>query len=71
MIRCYTGPLDGEIDGLILAYTQRQAESLLRIGHKRFMAEWEAIAAPHGLDRFVPYCRDRGSSVGWIPREDQ
>jgi len=71
-IRCYTGPMSADTDGLIVVYTQRQAENLLKIGHKRFMAEWKAVESvgpPAWATKFVVYVRVKGKLI-WSERGD-
>jgi hypothetical protein len=68
-LRCYAGPLDAETDGLIVCYSQRQAETLLKIGKKKFADWWEAPAVPDWATKFVVYVRRQGKSI-WNRREE-
>jgi len=67
-LRCYTGQLDAETDGLIVVYTQRQAQNMLKIGKKKF-AEWREAPIPEWAPKFVVYVRRQGKFF-WNTREE-
>jgi hypothetical protein len=68
-LRCYTGPLDAETDGLIVVYTQRQAVNLLKIGKKKFTEKWRTREMPEWAVKFTVYvCRP--GDLTWNPREE-
>lgn len=74
-LKCYVGPYsrngDGQTTayGMVHAYSQRQAETPLKIGHKRFMAEWKEELEMVGFAKFVVYVRGVNDSI-WTARGD-
>lgn len=62
-LRCYVGPysrncIGGVAEyGMVHAFSQRQAETLLHVGHKRFVAEWKEHPEMVGFTKFVVYVK--------------
>ena len=75
VLKCYTGPMNDHQTGMIMAYGQRQAQNLLKIGHKRFHETWVMLPeVPKGFEKYVVYVRPShyaeyvGNTDGWVAR---
>ena len=68
-LRCYTGPMNADTDGLIVVYSQRQAQNLLKIHHKTFEDKWREVEIPDWATKFVVYVRVKGKLI-WSERGD-
>lgn len=69
-LRCYTGPYDSEHAGLIVCYSQRQAQNLLKIGHKKFTDSWAVRDMPDWATKFVVYLKRADGPEIWVERGD-
>jgi hypothetical protein len=74
-LKCFIGPYSRNAIGgvaqygMVHAFSQRQAETLLHVGHHRFMAEWKEHPEMVGFTRFVAYLRGADESI-WTARGD-
>lgn len=69
-LRAYHGALGLGTVGLIVCGSIRQAENLLEIGHKRFVADFKEVPVPDWATKFVVYVK-HGQFGAWYARGDR